>query len=308
MNDPILTQYQVRKSNKEKTAFIDYLKNRLNDYDITVEENGKGVFKSRNIVVGNPEEAQVILTAHYDTCPVIPFPNLMAPTNPLIFIAYQLLLVVIMVLIGGVFAVPAFLLSHDPLITYYAFLAGLLLFLGQVMFGYPNKHTANDNTSGIIVLTQFLERLPQACRDKICVVYFDNEEKGLLGSSAFAKAHEEVTKTKLLVNLDCVGDGDNIVCMAKFKARKEPLYDLLAECMQESAGSFDGRFLQRKMKFMMFPSDQAHFAKGVGICALRKSPIGMYCARIHTPMDTRCREENVEYLVTGLKKFAERME
>ena len=61
----ILEKHQVRKTNAQKSAFIDYLKNRLyksgyTDNDIKIEEKGKGVFKTRNIVVGNPEEADVI--------------------------------------------------------------------------------------------------------------------------------------------------------------------------------------------------------------------------------------------------------
>ena len=46
----ILEKHQVRKTNAQKRAFIDYLKNRLyksgyTDNDIKIEENGKGVFK-----------------------------------------------------------------------------------------------------------------------------------------------------------------------------------------------------------------------------------------------------------------------
>lgn len=99
MIDKILEQYEVRKSNKEKTAFIDYLKDRLSqsgydkDNDIKVEEKWKGILKTRNIVVGNPEEAKIFITAHYDTCAVIPFPNLLSPTNPVIFWGFQIFLV-----------------------------------------------------------------------------------------------------------------------------------------------------------------------------------------------------------------------
>lgn len=58
-----------------------------------------------------------------------------------------------------------------------------------------------------------------------------------------------------------------------------------------------------EMKFMMFGSDQMHFDKGVGVCALRKSLVGMYAARIHTPFDTKCREENISYLVDGMIRY-----
>mgnify|MGYP003540086956 FL=1 len=54
---------------------------------------------------------------------------------------------------------------------------------------------------------------------------------------------------------------------------------------------------------MMFASDQMHFKKGVGVCAVRKSLVGRYVARIHTPFDTKCREENINYLVDAMTKY-----
>ena len=102
VRDAILEQYEVRKSNKEKTAFIEYMIKRLGEAgyvygkDINVEEKGNGLFRSRNIVVGNPNTAKILIGAHYDTCAVIPFPNLMSPTNPFIYIGFQIVLLVIL--------------------------------------------------------------------------------------------------------------------------------------------------------------------------------------------------------------------
>ena len=282
MEDKILQEYQVRKSNKEKTGFIEYLKSRLAasgydaERDITVETRWKGLFLTRNIVVGNPEEAKIYITAHYDTCAVLPFPNLMAPTNPILFIGYQLIVALFLILFAALVACPFAIIFKHPLITYYAFLGGMLLMMYHLMFGYRNKHTANDNTSGVVTITRILENLPAEDRDKVCVVYFDNEEKGLFGSMYFAKKHKKAVKGKLLINLDCVGDGDNIISMAKKKARKIAEYQLLVDVMQANAADFDGEYLCRKMKPMMFPSDQSNFNGGIGICAVRKSPVGRY--------------------------------
>jgi len=313
LKDVILDKYQIRKSDKEKTEFIDYIKERLSGYgydkeaDIVVEEKGKGLFRTRNIVVGNPEEAEVFLTAHYDTCAIMPFPNLMAPTNPFIFIVYQILLVVMLFLLTGVIAFVAMLISNSAPIAYYVFLISLVLLTFQLMFGYRNKHNANDNTSGILVLTRLLEELSAEQRNKVCVVYFDNEEKGLIGSAYFARKHKKDVKGKLLINMDCVGDGNNIVSMAKWKARKDKNYDLLVECFKRNEGTYNVNYLCRKMKPIMFPSDQANYAKSIGICALRKSPIGLYAARIHTPFDTKCRHENIEFLACAVREYIEKI-
>ena len=309
MEDKILEKYEVRKSNKEKANFIEYMKTRLEESgydrekDITIEEKGKGIFKSRNIIVGDPGKAKVLLTAHYDTCAVLPFPNLMSPTNPFIFITYQLILVVLIFVMALLPAYVISLLTKSTSGSYGIFLIFLYVILFHVMFGYRNKHTANDNTSGVITITRILENLPAEHREKVCVVYFDNEEKGLFGSSFFRDKHEEEIKDKLLLNFDCVGDGRYITFISKRKARKDQNYKELLKCLEKSAKAHDVDLLIRKMKPMMFGSDQMHFAKGVGVCALKKSPIGMYVARIHTPFDTICREENVNYLVDGVCEF-----
>lgn len=309
MNDQMLENYQIRKTNKEKTAFIHYLKDRLArsgydpETDIRVEEKWKGIFRTRNIIVGDPETAKVLLTAHYDTCALLPFPNLMAPTSPLLFILYQLFVVVAILAVAVVPAVIAALFTDEPMIIYYVFELALILFLFQVMFGFKNRHTANDNTSGVITITHFLESLPKEHREKICVIYFDNEEKGLFGSMHFAEKHKSAAKNTLMINLDCVGDGETIVAMAKKKAIKDELYPLFVETMEQNGAGFDGNLQCRKMLPMMFPSDQSNFQKGIGVCALNQSPFGMYCARIHTPKDTVCREENVRCLAEAMIEF-----
>ena len=62
-------------------------------YAVTIETSGRSLFKTRNIIIGSLEDAKILLTAHYDTCAMCPFPNVMAPTNPLIFIFSQTLVV-----------------------------------------------------------------------------------------------------------------------------------------------------------------------------------------------------------------------
>ena len=314
MQDIILQEYEVRKSNKEKTELIEYIKTRLShagydaENDITVEEKGKGIFKSRNIVVGNPKTAKVFFTAHYDTCAVIPFPNLMTPTNPVLFIAFQLVLLVLIFGISFLFTLLFTLVTNELFNPGTVMFVFLYAFLFHMLFGYRNKHTANDNTSGTITITKILEAIPVEDRSKVCVVYFDNEEKGLLGSSFFYEKHKKEMNNKLLINFDCVGDGRDIVVLGKEKARKDDLYEGFIQAFESCKEHYDVDFLSRNMLPMMFGSDQMHFNTGVGVCALRKSLVGRYVARIHTPFDTICREENVKYIVDSMKKFVEEIE
>lgn len=311
MRDIILQEYEIRKSNKEKQRFIDYIKLRLGkagydaESDITIEEKGKGILKSRNIVVGNPSTAKILLGAHYDTCAMLPFPNFMSPTNPVLFIVSQIFIVIIVLAMDLAAGIIAMFFTQDGEIAYLISLVFLYVLLIHMLFGYRNSHTANDNTSGTIVLTQFLETLPKEDRDKVCVVYFDNEEKGLLGSSFFYKKHKKEVKDKIFINMDCVGDGKEVLFLLKKNARKDADCNCLLEVLKECENEHDVELLIRNMKPMMFPSDQVHFSKGIGVCAVKKSPIGRYVARIHTPFDTICREENINYIVDSMKKFVE---
>ena len=313
MRDIILQEYEIRKSNKEKQRFIDYIKLRLGkagydaESDITIEEKGKGIFKSRNIVVGNPSTAKILLGAHYDTCAMLPFPNFMSPTNPVLFIVSQIFIVIIVLAMDLAAGIITMFFTQDGEIAYLISLVFLYVLLIHMLFGYRNSHTANDNTSGTIVLTQFLETLPKEDRDKVCVVYFDNEEKGLLGSSFFYKKHKKEVKDKMFINMDCVGDGKEVLFLLKKNARKDADCNCMLEALKECENEHDVELLIRNMKPMMFPSDQVHFSKGIGVCAVKKSPVGRYVARIHTPFDTICREENINYIVASMKKFVERI-
>lgn len=308
--DEVLNKYEIRKSNKEKERFIEYVKERLaksgytND-DIAIEERWKGLLKTRNIVVGNPKTAKAIVTAHYDTCAISPFPNFMSPTNFLIFFLSQFFLLFLVLFISWWVMVPFALYVENPNACIYAFQATMILILIQLSFGFKNKHTANDNTSGTITLLHILEKLPKENRKDICVVFFDNEEKGLWGSLFFKKKHP-YSENKLIINIDCIGDGENVVLMAKKQARNNKRYQKLIR-------SFVGNktenviFYEKKMKPMMFPSDQANFPKGIGICSLRKGVLGKYTGRIHTPFDTKCRSENIEYVSDSIVTFAKEL-
>lgn len=312
IKDTILSHYEVRKTNTEKTIFIDYIKSRLtksgyDSKDITVESSGSGLLKNRNIIVGNPKTAEIFITAHYDTCAVLPFPNVMAPTNPVLYLICQTLVAFILIALSMIIVIPVALITKHPLITYYVFLFSMIFLMFYLLFGYRNKHTANDNTSGVITITKILETLPIEKRNKFCVVYFDNEEKGLIGSSNFAKKHKADVKGKLLLNFDCVGDGNYVASFAKKSAMQDDKYVLLIETLNENAKDVGIHSLNKRVLPMMFPSDNIHFKKGIGFCGLKKSIIGLYAARIHTPFDTKCSGANIEFLVKSISEFVSKL-
>lgn len=302
----VFEKYEIRKTKKQKTAFIEYVQTvaKENGYACTVESDKKSV---RNIVIGSPEKAKVIYTAHYDTCPVMPFPNFITPKNFLIYLLYQLLVTVIFML------VPAFAMQYishsiftaagiDPTLSLWVFEITLFSILFFIMFGPANKHTANDNTSGVTALLDLMIAMPEELRAYAAFVFFDCEETGLVGSSAFAKKHKEA-HLKPLVNFDCVSDGNHIL----FAMRKDAV--TYASMLKEAFPENESCKVEILSKGVFYPSDQAKFKKGIGVAALKKSKHGgiLYMDRIHTKHDTVYREENIDFLTKGAIRLTEIM-
>lgn len=308
----VLEKFEIRKSKKQKETFRAWLQQQLTaaGYESHME-GAKGLWRSHNIVVGNPDKAKVLLTAHYDTCAVLPFPNFITPRNLFWYLAYQLLITAVFFAI--VFAVTfvatlggIFLLGEDlgvlvGMVCGY----GVLLFCLWWMFdGKANRHTANDNTSGVITLLEIALSLPQELRKDVCFVWFDNEERGLLGSKAFAKRHREAQKKALVINFDCVSDGDSIQLFPTKKVKKSDQMDALRRSFL-SAGE---KSVEVVAGFGFYPSDQAAFVHGVGVCALKKSKnFGWYMDRIHTGRDTVLDEVNIDLLRAGAVRLLQTM-
>ena len=181
------------------------------------------------MVFGSPEHAQVIYTAHYDTPARLPIPNLMTPRNIPMFALYQLGIILALLLIAVIAFVGAQLLMRNAslsliiaLVVYYALL--LLMIAGPA-----NPNNANDNTSGVAAVMETMARMPKEQREKAAFILFDNEEKGRLGSRAFAAANPKIKKQTLLINMDCVGVGEHILVIGKNYARAKAEYAMLEQ-------------------------------------------------------------------------------
>ena len=303
----IFDKYEVRKTRKQKTAFIDFALDhaRKNGYDAHVE---KGSFKSRNIVVGDPKTARVTYTAHYDTCPRLPFPNFITPKNILIYILYQLVLTVFIlgvpiligVIVGNVLDLAGVSDGITADVVFYLTYALVIAVFYLILAGPANPHTANDNTSGVTALFEIMEKLPDTERAGVAFIFFDLEEMGLIGSSSYYSKNKAQMKDKLIINLDCVSDGKNILFVLSKKAvcYEDALRSAFAE-----RGTYAPEFCSRGV---FYPSDQASFPYGVGVAALKKSKKHgiLYMNKIHTASDTVYDEENIAYLSDGAVRLA----
>ncbi|MBE6607977.1 MAG: Zn-dependent exopeptidase M28 [Ruminococcaceae bacterium] len=305
----IFEKYQIRKSKKQKSDFRDCVKSIAygGGYKFSIE---RGKMGADNIVIGDVSRAKVVYTAHYDTCPILPFPNFITPKNFLIYLLYQIFITCIFLLVPMLIIGSAFLavaknagLSEDVtgviyLVIYYLILIAFLFFM---MAGPANKHTANDNTSGVTTLIDIMNALPDTLKDDVAFIFFDLEESGLFGSKSFYAQHKSMMKDKLLVNFDCVSDGENILIVVNKKARH------YTEYLKEAFIDTKNIHVEVAEKGVFYPSDQASFPCGIGVASLKYSKMlkTYYMDKIHTNKDTVYREENIEFLTAGAINLAD---
>lgn len=285
----VLESYQVRKTKKQKQAFAAFLQNYIPQ--LQVQESG--LFKCRNLVIGDPAAARVILGAHYDTCPQLPFPNFITPKKPLLSVLYSVLMVLPYLIVILLSKQLLNLLHLDFWTEYWISLAAYIFLLLLILDGPANPNTANDNTSGVITLLEIYQALSPEQRENVCFVLFDNEEKGLLGSAQFRKKYKKEIKNALMINFDCVSDGDHFLL-----AVSKPAKEKYGEALESSFPCTDTKqILQENLKKVYYPSDQAGFPMAVAVASLKyKKPFGYYMDRIHTKRDTVFEEANIDYL------------
>ena len=290
----VLSQFPVRRSKAQRQAFRESVRTYAESlgYSVTVEEGKQDV---KNVIMGDPNTADYLVTAHYDTPAVSPLPNVMTPNNPVVFILYQVAVILSYFAIACLICLPVYFLTQNTTATFlvWYFVYMVMAFLPR--FGPANRNNVNDNTSGVIALLEIARSMPETCRNRVAFILFDQEEKGLVGSAAYRKAHKSETENKVVLNLDCVGDGDIIQLLPVKKARKDTaLLDKLSGICCK-VGAKELRLWAKG--FSAANSDHKNFPKGVGMMAFHyKKGIGLYCGRIHTPRDTILDQTNVNII------------
>ena len=300
--ETINEKFPIRRSDKQKEAFRKWVTAEMTamGYRARVEENDKG--KHHNVIAGNPESAEMTITAHYDTPACTGIPNLMIPRNWAVYYLYQILVIGGMILIAlaaGLLIGAALQDQRGLLLGYFGVYMALMLLM---LYGPANKHNVNDNTSGVAAVLEAMKRIPEENRSKVAFILFDNEEKGCRGSKAYAREHLQVQHTKLVVNLDCVGVGEHFIVSSPRLARNLDGYELLERVMSEDKARTAHFFSSVTTRGN---SDYRSFKCGVGVSAYRMvSGVGFYTGAIHTARDTQADQGNIEYLAQALSTTA----
>ncbi len=292
--------YPIRKNAEQKSAFFDYVCDELGEERVKKETFEK---KHENIIIGDIESARVVFTAHYDTPATSLVPNLMFPADKLkgmvFHLGYPIITAILCLLVA--YGIGA-LLSLDQsasLIIYVVLYLGFFYCSTRLI---TNKHNRNDNTSGVATILSIAGSINN---DKVAFVLLDNEEKGLLGSKALNKKYKKLFENKLVVNFDCVGNGDQIIVMPKEGAEKLSEYALLKEALT-SDDKFELHYIPFKKS--LGNSDHKSFPCGVGVVASHRAKLVKFCTgRIHTNKDTIANSENILFLTDKIEQFVEKL-
>lgn len=303
--EQITELFPVRKSAAQKTAFRQWGMAEIAEmgYSVRVEQSDKG--RQQNIIVGDPEHAEVTFTAHYDTPSTILLPDLQIPRNYPVYLLWQLLIIGGMLLISFLVGTGLGLAAQSGDLMILGFFGVFLVLMLLQLNGFANRNNVNDNTSGVAALMETMARIPEENREKTAFILFDNMEKGRRGSKAYARDHLEMQHTRFIVNADSVGVGDVFVVSASALAKQLPQYAKLEKLLAAAPGReccFYSSVTTRGN------SDFRSFKCGVGITAYEQvGGVGLCLGDLHTSRDTEADQGNIEHLAEAFAALAKQV-
>jgi len=102
----------------------------------------------------------------------------------------------------------------------------------------------------------------------------------------------------LVVNFDCVSDGDYMLMTFAKDAAKDARVSELKNRANDIFAEYGKTPLIEKPNGAFYPSDQVNFKSGMAVASLNKNKlVGYYADKIHTKADTVFDETNITSLV-----------
>lgn len=255
----------------EKKNFYDYVSNLSSN--LGYESSIQGSKRTKNIIFGDLENAEILIGAHYDT----PFfsRHLTILTRFFGYWIGQFILIPLMVLLYSGLMVLGFKVIDNinfkveimnyiirpviPLISFIIFMFILMPFM------FSNPSNANDNTSGVLGVLSCMKKLSPNLKNKVAFVLFDNEEWGLLGSNNLSRyIKKQRIKNKFVINMDCIGLGEYYyIC-----GLKSNIMEKLTDNLKIEANLNDIKTSNFKYAY---PSDHVSFKESLSICVYSKA-------------------------------------
>ncbi len=282
--------YQNRLSQNNKKKFRDFVFERAGELGLRSENYPR--FKGqKNILIGDIRRAKYIIATYYDTPVKMPaFLTKKAPFSNIILSITSILLAILLVIIF-----PKFFYLAIPFILLAIYSFGCLG--GGERFNF-------NTTSGIICLLDLIKEVKTA-NNTIAYVFLDNHYKGFLGAKAMYKQMEKdnlISLDKKIIFIDKIGQGRNFV-FDYFRETK--FIDEVKESLE--AKKFDKAKINYREDTKKDKSDYIAFEKlhHVAIRAYPSAKEKEFFFENKFYNDKNIDLDNIDYVVTGIKKFLE---
>lgn len=302
--EEVCEKFNQRMHRKSKKEFREWVIQEAKKMGYTAIEEKSLI--ANNVVIGNPEKAEIIIGAHYDTPPSLS-PFVVKHQFITIGCAYP---VALMYSLKGLMKftseiAPASIASTAingvgmlAQAVNFGVFAYMLGFLGNA-----NQKNYDDNSSGVLSVLNLMEKfkkLPDEQRDKIAFVLFDNEEKMLLGSITYANKHKKEIKNQSVINLDCVGVDETMNLLYLGKNTPEIVKQFEKE-IQENTNLTPNIKLTGPLSM----SDHISFTGAKEhICLLAKNKsIYSLVSHIHSKKDNYIKDQNILDVVEVVKNY-----
>ena len=297
----LLTVHPVRKTGAQKREFRQWLLRELKRAGWKAGEETYGKWNgSVNVVAGDPDRADIFLCAHYDTGSRMLIPDFVSPANVLAHICYHLAAALALAAAAFLLALAVSFPLDQPGLMLPLFLVLAVAALWLAAYGAANQNNANGNSSGVLALMAVAREARPGKR--VCLVFLDNNERSLLGASAFKKRHIDKASQCLFIDLDCVGDGEELLLIpSKYSRWDGALLEALESSFPEGE-EMRPHVLSKGLQY--YPSDNRKFKFHVTVCACRYlAGLGYYIPHLRTKKDTVLREENAAYIARSIARF-----
>jgi len=284
-----ILEIQRRFFRKEKNKFLDTVEEKLTEYGYGFERKKFGkIIKSVNLETKSTKP-EFIFIAHYDTGTIMPF--WISWLMRFFGVNNQLLLIIPLCFFISLFSI----LGHYHIvfkIVYWIISISLLTFL------IPNRKNFDDNTSGVVALLSLAKKCKDNGIDNVKFIFADNEELGLIGSSAHRKYLEKerlILPNSKIISLDCVGVGEFPLITRNSKSDYETFF------YKEMQKEFE---LCKSNRMILPLSDNFSFRKygALNISFVNKAvvPFGYSLSKIHSSNDNFIDLQKIEKLTDVL--------
>ncbi len=301
--------YPVRRKAAEKEKFRIWLVAKLREMGYHAElQSGESALQAgghtTNVVVGDPENAKIILSAHYDTGLRELLPPIICPTRPVTGTLYQALTPLLALIGSFLIALALTFPFNAPQLTLPIFVVLLFSALAYLRFGPSETRNENDNGAAVAVLLETAKNLTPRYRSNVCFVFFDCGAQANQGARAFRRRYP-VTKEKSILNLDCVGQGDEILFLpSKYSRWNTELLDFINESFAELEMPAGKAVFLKTDGLVYYPSDNRKFRYSTAVCAVKK--VSGFGRCIAPRSSGAADEKNISILSAGLVKLVMR--